>query len=193
MSVSVLICSHNGKAWIAAKLEALAKCEATFPVEIILIDNNSDDGTAQAASVVWGRLGSPFNFRVVFEPRLGLAFARRRGVMEADNDFLVFCDDDNWLSRDYLSIAAQILSDPNVGAVGGQVEPVFEGPVPCFAYSHGYWLALGIQALSSGDVTHNRGYLWGAGLAVRRSDLLTIYRCPVFPILTGRRKQPLHH
>src|SRR5215472_12566 len=186
MSVSVLICSHNGKARIAATLEALAKCEASFPVEVILIDNNSTDGTAQAASAVWAGLDPPFKFRVVFEPELRLAYARRRGVREASNDLVVFCDDDNWLSRDYLSIVVQILSDPRVGATGGQVEPVFEGPVPCFAYSHGYWFALGIQALSSGDVTHSRGYLWGAGLAMRRSDLLTIYRCPVFPILTDR-------
>jgi glycosyltransferase involved in cell wall biosynthesis len=186
MSVSVLICSHNGQARIAATLESLAKCEASFPVEVILIDNNSTDGTAQTAIAVWTRLNSSFKFRVIVEPELGLAYARRRGVMEATHDFLVFCDDDNWLCRDYLSIVVEVLSDPRVGAAGGQVEPVFEGSTPSFAYSHGDWLALGIQALASGDVTHSRGFLWGAGLAVRRSDLRMIYECPFFPISTGR-------
>jgi glycosyltransferase involved in cell wall biosynthesis len=155
-------------------------------VEVILIDNNSSDGTAQTAREVWGRLQSPFDFRVVFEPELGLAYARRKGVMEARCECLVFCDDDNWLSQDYLSIAAEILSDLKVGATGGQAEPIFDGAVPPFVYSHGQWFALGIQAISSGDVTHSRGFLWGAGLAVRRSDLLSIYRCPVFPIVTDR-------
>jgi glycosyltransferase involved in cell wall biosynthesis len=186
MSVSVIICSHNGKARIAPTLEAIAKCEASFPVEVVLIDNASSDGTAQRACDIWKRLDTPFKFRVVVEPELGLAYARRRGVLEACYEFLLFCDDDNWLSPDYLSIAAEILSDPRVGAAGGQTEPVFEGPVPTFAYSHGHWLALGIQALSSGDVTTSRGYLWGAGLGVRKSDMLTIYQCPVFPILAGR-------
>src|SRR5262249_51860930 len=124
MSVSVLICSHNGKARIAATLEAVSKCEASFPVEVILIDNTSTDGTAQMASAVWGRLDTSFKFGVVFEPELGLSYARRRGVMEARYEFLVFCDDDNWLSRDYLSTAAEILSGPGVGAAGGQIEPV---------------------------------------------------------------------
>src|SRR5262249_15510429 len=159
MSVSVLICSHNGKARISPTLEAIAKCEVRFPVEVILIDNNSTDGTAQTAFDVWGRLDTRFKFRVVVEPELGLAYARRRGVLEANHEFLVFCDDDNWLSRDYLSLAAEILSDPKVGATGGQAEPIFDGAVPPFAYSHGQWLALGIQAIASGDVTHSRGFL----------------------------------
>ena len=46
-------------------------------------------------------------------------------------------------------------------------------------YSHGKGLALGIQALSTGDVTKSLTVLvWGAGLAARRSDLLTVYDCP---------------
>jgi len=186
MSVSVLICCHNSKDRITRTLEAVARCEANFQVEVVLIDNYSTDRTAQTARDVWARLDTPFRFRVVSEPKLGLAYARRRGVLEADHEFLVFCDDDNWLSRDYLSIAAEILADPKVGATGGQAEPIFDGAVPPFAYSHGDYLALGIQAISSGDVTHSRGFLWGAGLAVRRSDLLSIYRCPVFPIMTDR-------
>jgi hypothetical protein len=66
-------------------------------------------------------------------PGPGLAYARRRGVMEAAYEYIVFCDDDNWLAPDYLSIAREILFDPKVGAAGGQAEPEFEGPVPAFA------------------------------------------------------------
>lgn len=185
MSASVIICSHNGEARISPTLEALARCDAKFPVEIILVDNASTDGMAQTARQVWTQLDSPFDFRILLEPRQGKTYAQRTGTIEASHEFIIFCDDDNWLFPDYLTIAAEILSDPKVGAVSGQAEPVFDGPVPSLVYSHGYWLALGIQALSSGDVTDSRGHLWGAGLAVRRSDLLTIYQCPGLPILTG--------
>jgi glycosyltransferase involved in cell wall biosynthesis len=185
MSVSVIICSHNGRARISSTLEALAQCETKFPVEIILVDNASTDEMAQTARAVWERLGSPFEFRIIFERQLGKSYALRRGAKEARYELVVICDDDNWLSPNYLSLVIDILADPSTGAVSGQAEPVFEGPVPSFVYSHGYWLALGIQALSSGDVTHSRGYLWGAGLALRRSDLLTVYQCPGLPILTG--------
>jgi glycosyltransferase involved in cell wall biosynthesis len=184
MSVSVVICSHNGESRIAPTLEALAKSEVGFPVEVILVDNNSTDGTCRTAREVWERLSPSLKLRIVQEPQLGLAYARRRGVKEAAYEYIVFCDDDNWLAPDYLSVACEILSDPKVGAAGGQAESVFEGPVPVFAYSHGFGIALGIQALSSGDVPS--GYLWGSGLAVRRSDLSTVYRCPVLPLVTDR-------
>lgn len=186
MSTSVVICCHNSESRIAATLQALAKCEASSAVEVILVDNGSTDSTTRIATSAWERAGKPFCLQVVTEPRLGLAYARRTGVFNAKHDIIVFCDDDNWLAPDYLMIVADALSDPKVGAVSGQADPIFEGPVPSFVYSHGYWLALGIQALSTQDVTESRGFLWGAGLAIRRRDLFTIYQCPSLPILTGR-------
>jgi glycosyltransferase involved in cell wall biosynthesis len=182
--VSVVICCHNGERRIAQTLAALARSESKFPVEAILVDNNSTDGTSRTAREVWERLKPPFRLLIVHEPQLGLAYARRRGVMEAAYEYIVFCDDDNWLAPDYLSIAREILFDPKVGAAGGQAEPVFEGPVPAFAYSHGFGTTLGIQAISSRDI--GSGYLWGSGLAFRRSDMSTVYRCPVLPLATGR-------
>jgi glycosyltransferase involved in cell wall biosynthesis len=185
--VSVLICCHNSAARITPTIEALTRCNTTFPAEIVLVDNDSTDDTVATARAAWERLNNTsFRFRIVSEPELGLAYARRKGVREASYECVVFCDDDNWLSPDYLELVVEILSDPTVGATGGQSEPVIEGPIPTFMYSHGSWLALGVQSLSSGDVTDSRGYLWGAGLAARRSDLLKIYQCPAFPILTGR-------
>jgi len=182
--VSVVICCHNGERRIAHTLEELAKSEVKFPVETILVDNNSTDSTSQTARNAWEGLKHPFSLRIVHEPRLGLAYARRRGVNEATYENIVFCDDDNWLAPNYLSIAREILSDPKVGAAGGQAEPVFEGPVPAFAYSHGFGTTLGIQAISTGEVSS--GHLWGSGLAIRRRDLAGIYRCPVLPIVTDR-------
>jgi glycosyltransferase involved in cell wall biosynthesis len=185
--VSVLICCHNGAARIGPTIEALAQCKTNFPAEIVLVDNNSIDGMVACAQAAWERTGNTsIKFRIVSEPELGLAYARRKGVREAKYECIVFCDDDNWLSPNYLEVVVDILSNPAVGAAGGQAEPVTEGPIPVFLYSHGSWLALGVQSLCSGDVTRSRGYLWGAGLAARRSDLLMIYQCPVFPILTDR-------
>jgi hypothetical protein len=183
--LSVIICSYNAQSRITPTLEALAKCEAKFPVEVILVDNNSSDQTVPTARAAWERLACSYQFRILNEPRPGKYFAQKTGVIEACHEFIVFCDDDNWLSVDYLSRAAEVLSCPTVGAVSGLAEPVFEVPPHPFVYSHGSWLALGIQALSSGDVTHSRGYVWGAGLGARRSNLLKIYQCPGLPILVG--------
>lgn len=186
MSTSTVICCYNSETRISATLEALSKCETRSPAEVILVDNGSTDNTTSIAEKAWERAGNPYTLRIVTEPQLGLTYARRTGVFNAKHDIVVFCDDDNWLAPDYLMITGEALSDPKVGAVSGQADPIFEGPVPSFVYSHGHWLALGIQALSTGDVTESRKFLWGAGLAIRRKDLLTIYQCPSLPILTGR-------
>jgi glycosyltransferase involved in cell wall biosynthesis len=186
MSLSVIICTYNGASRIQPTLQALANCEAVFPVEIIVVDNNCTDGTADVAAKVWAENGnSAYVFRIVCEPQPGLGFARRAGVLAAHGDIIVFCDDDNWLASDYLTIAFDIMRDERVGAAGGQSDPVTEGRAPAFLYSHGAAYALGVQALESGDVTA-RGYLWGAGLIVRRSDMSALYGCPNFPALSGR-------
>lgn len=187
MSVSVVICTYNGALRIRPTLQALSRCVADFPVEIIVVDNNSTDGSGLLAEQIWAECGNnDVAFRVVNEAEPGLSFARRAGVRAAQGDLVVFCDDDNWLSADYLTVAVEILLDPAIGATGGQCEPQIEGPIPTFLYSHGNGYALGVQALVRGDVTESRGYLWGAGLTARRADLLRLYECPGFPVLSGR-------
>jgi glycosyltransferase involved in cell wall biosynthesis len=94
--MSVVICCHNGKARIGATLEALAKCSARFPVEILLVDNGSNDGTSETAVEVWKRARAPMTLRVVPEPKPGLAYARKRGVLEAAHELVVFCDAPAW-------------------------------------------------------------------------------------------------
>ena len=185
--VSVVICCFNSVDRLPATLSALARCSATFPVEIIVVDNNSNDGTGSSVEALWKEIGNPaFNCRIVAEPHPGSAFAKRAGVHAAKYDVIVFCDDDNQFAHDYLERAMEIMRDPTVGAAGGQCEPVITGTVPTFIYSHGAGFALGVQALQSGDVTEERGYLWGAGLTIRRGDLLSLYACPSFPVLCGR-------
>ena len=185
MSVSVVICCHNSQGRIERTLQALSECRGDFAIEAILVDNASTDDTVEEARSVWNRLRNPFDLRITSETTPGKAFAQRTGTKEARNELIVFCDDDNWLAPDYLIVTKQILSDPRIGAASGQAEPVFEGEAPTFAYSHGNWLALGIQSLHTEDVTDTVGYLWGAGMAVRRADLMKIFECPALPILSG--------
>ncbi|MCC5022266.1 MAG: glycosyltransferase [Candidatus Synoicihabitans palmerolidicus] len=63
------------------------------------------------------------------EPKLGLTSARRRSAAEARGTLLVLVDDDNVLSRDYLSQALALATKhPQVGAFGGSSVPNFETP-----------------------------------------------------------------
>ena len=131
--------------------------------------------------------------RIVTEERPGHSFARQAGVKSASSELIVFCDDDNWLDPSYLQNAFLIMSgDKSIGALGGWSKAAFDDDaiVPeWFARAKdGY--AVGAQANKSGDVSE-RGYLWGAGLVLRKSLYLIITH-PSFPLfLTGRIGQKL--
>ena len=185
---SILICTYNGAAQIERVLTALAELNSETDHEIILVDNCSNDGVAAVASATWDRIGRPsIDFRVIFEPTLGLSAARRAGIRAATRETIVFCDDDNLLAPNYLEIAASIMADETIGAAGGPNTPVTAGEIPPLFFSYAAAYSVGAQALASGDVE----VLWGAGLIVRRALLARLYDIPGFPILVGRRGSAL--
>jgi glycosyltransferase involved in cell wall biosynthesis len=185
--VSVVICTYNGSRVIQPTLEALSRQKFSGAAEIVLVDNNSDDGVVDVATRFWdGLTASRLPLNVVRESQAGLAFARRTGVRAAKYDTIVFCDDDNWLATDYLACAGEALTDPSIGAVGGASTPVSDGELPPFFFSYAFHYAVGSPDLDVGPVDNGRGWLFGAGLIVRRADLLKIYDSPEFPTLTGR-------
>ncbi|MBK6904811.1 MAG: glycosyltransferase [Saprospirales bacterium] len=59
--VSVVVCCYNSSARLPATLEHLAhqSLPAGLPVEVIVVDNNSKDRTAETALGEWERLGNP--------------------------------------------------------------------------------------------------------------------------------------
>ena len=188
-SLTVIICCYNSKDRILDTLFHVAAQRVRDVVQwqLVIVDNASTDGTAEIARAEWDRIGSTASLRVVFEPQAGLANARVAGLMATDSPVVVFVDDDNWLEDGYLDRAYSILvNDPSIGAVGGQSLAVCEGNnPPDWFHRHAGSFAVGRQAQSSGDITC-RGYLWGAGLAVRADVLRSILHAGVRPLLVGR-------
>jgi glycosyltransferase involved in cell wall biosynthesis len=68
------------------------RSDARYAVEVIVVDNASDDDTRQVAQIEENRLG--INLRVVNEPQLGISSARNRGIESATGDVIIFIDDD---------------------------------------------------------------------------------------------------
>jgi glycosyltransferase involved in cell wall biosynthesis len=185
---SVVICTFNGAARIEPVLTALAGLNGGAGHEIVLVDNCSTDGVAAIASALWTQVGHPsVDFRVISETTPGLSAARCAGVRAATRDVIVFCDDDNLLSSDYLEVAASILADQTIGATGGPNTPLADGDMPPLFFSYAALAAVGAQALASGEIDQ----LWGAGLVVRRKLLVELYDTPGFPLLIGRRASAL--
>jgi len=167
----VILCCYNSSKRLPDTLTHLANQEfnTAIPWEIILVDNNSRDNTLSVAEGTWRLLKGTASFKTVIENKQGLAHARRRGIDESRFDYLLFCDDDNWLEKSYIENAFEILeNNPTVGMAGGWSEAVLEGEPPEWFERYKGSYIVGRQAPKSG-ILSNRTYLWGAGLVMRKS------------------------
>jgi len=126
MRTSFLLCGHNSRPDLIRRvLEACQKQEELGPVdEILMIDSGS-------ASPLQIPEGLERRVRLVREEAPGLARARVRGIRESRGEILIFVDDDTVLAPNYLQEARRILRErPYLGAIGGQLLPEYEGPLP---------------------------------------------------------------
>jgi glycosyltransferase involved in cell wall biosynthesis len=183
--VSVIICCHNSSNLLPNTLEFLLRQVVDVPWEVVIVDNASTDQTSSVARRLWPQ-GTPVPLRVVQEPQLGLAYARIRGIMEARYEFLTFVDDDNWLEPGWVQTTYEVMLDhPEIGALGGIIEPEFESTRPSWFGPVAYLYATGPSDEPSGDVTEKH-MLCGAGLTVRQSALRDIGEKGFRPISVGR-------
>jgi GT2 family glycosyltransferase len=164
--LSVIICCHNGASRLAPTFAHLRAQEPPgVQWEVLLIDNASTDGTVAAARSYWK--DGPAPLRVVAESRLGTRYARERGFLEASYSFIGFVDDDNWVARNWVRAAYEVMSsDPRLGAVSSIRIPACEVPLPCwFDRYHGPYAILTQQEF---ERMHEPPlYLPTAGLCVR--------------------------
>ncbi|MFI6647741.1 bifunctional polysaccharide deacetylase/glycosyltransferase family 2 protein [Streptomyces sp. NPDC050529] len=113
--VSVIVPAYNEKECIAHTLNSLAS--STHPIEIILVDDGSTDGTPEIAE----SLGLP-NLRVVRQENAGKSAALNNGVRQARYDIVVMMDGDTVFEPDTVHRLVQPFGDPAVGAVAGNAK-----------------------------------------------------------------------
>ncbi len=192
-SFSIVVCAYNAAARIGETLRYLALLR--YPVnqfEIIVVDNNSNDATSDIALGTWRTLNSDFSFRIVVEEAQGLSNARKRGIFESKGEYIVFCDDDNWLGAEYLKHADETLAGrKDIGVLGGQGIPVTDADAfPNWFYTYANDFGVGVQAMQSGDIS-GRGYVWGAASIIRRKPLIDSFLGGCEFLLSGRKGSSL--
>lgn len=192
--VSVVICCHNSE-WRLPKTLAHLVAQRAHPDikwEVIVIDNASTDDTSPTAESSWPR-NAPALLRIIREPRLGLSYARYKGIEEAKYEIVSFVDDDNWLCPEWVQTVSEIMRDnADVGACGGRSEAACEEEAPWWFGDYAKDYAVGVQAEITGDVTFTRGYLWGAGLSVRKSAWSHLQSIGFTSLLTDRQGRALN-
>lgn len=181
--VSVIICSHNPREDYLDRVIAGLKAQSLVrrKWELLIVDNASSAPLSDGWDLSWHPVA-----RHVREERLGLTWARLAGIDIAAGDVLIFLDDDNVASGDYLEKAVDLFQrDSLLGVAGaGQLEPEFEEP-PENTLSE-YLRFLAIRSVSTdvlkGDAASGP-VPWGAGLCVRaavaRAYAKEVRACPI--------------
>ena len=186
--VSIVICCHNSRERLGETLRHLAGqiVPETVPWEVIVVDNGSTDDTAAVAEKTWPVTTAPL--RVVRELKLGLSYARACGMREARYDFISLVDDDNRVGHDWVRLVAEIMTaQPKAGACGGVSVAACEVNPPAWFAGFARSYAVGEVAPAAGDVTWTKGYLWGAGLNIRRHVWQQLHAQGFAPLLSDRR------
>lgn len=97
LDLSVVICTYNGMERLPRVLDCLLAQVGLEQQawEVIVVDNNSTDGTAQVVDAYRQRWPQPIPLRYAFEARQGAGYARQHGVKIACGSLVTFLDDDN--------------------------------------------------------------------------------------------------
>ncbi len=123
--VTVVIPAFNEAPFIARKIQdTLAQAYPVDRLEILVVDDGSTDGTADAALAA----GGGRHVRVVTQPtRGGKSAGLNRGVEEAAGEYVVFSDANGSLSPGSLEAIVEAFDDPRVAVVSGRKMPVGTG------------------------------------------------------------------
>jgi len=130
MLFSVVICSYNRREHLLASVDCvLGQTLAADRYEVIVVDNCSTDGTAEAIGAL---VEQHPNLRYVYEARLGLATARNTGWHAAEGTYVAFLDDDARAETNWLETAQGLIerNPVNLRCVGGPIHPFYTSSKP---------------------------------------------------------------
>jgi glycosyltransferase involved in cell wall biosynthesis len=192
IGVSVIICCYNSSSRIIPTLEYLARQRVASPIpwEVIIVDNASTDNTIELVNNTWEKNNLSVPLKIEEQPIQGLSFAREKGIEKAQYEYLLFCDDDNWLDENYIQNVFSIMnSNDRIGALGGYGTPYFEtAPSRSILKYSGYY-ATGLQGEGTGEVTYP--HVYGAGCTCRKSAIEHLFKSGFKYQLTGRNGDKL--
>lgn len=94
--ISVVIPVHNGAAYIRKALDSVVLQD--IPLEIIVVDDASDDGLREVLELFVKEAGDGISFKYLRNGTgRGVAASRNRGVRAASGEYIAFLDcDDSW-------------------------------------------------------------------------------------------------
>ena len=98
--VSAVVCTYKRPEYLRAMLPGVcSQCDDPAVFEVIVVDNNSADDTAE---IVAGLQRTFSNLRYCVEPNQGVAHARNRGWQVARGTYVAYLDDECSVPAEWL-------------------------------------------------------------------------------------------
>jgi glycosyltransferase involved in cell wall biosynthesis len=169
MNITVILCTYNRCQELVQALLSIAASRLPEPVvwEVLVVDNNSSDGTREVVEGFCSRY--PGRFRYLFEPQQGKSHALNAGIRATQSEILVFADDDAVVDPDWMWNLSSSLRGGEWAGAGGRIVPVWPKPIPS-------WLDTGDPRTMGPFVAFDQGTAagpltrppYGANMAFRR-------------------------
>ncbi len=117
--VSIIVLTYNSKNFLQSCLESISNLEYEN-FEVIIVDNNSTDGTKQKLSEI--KLTKPIQTRIILNSEnLGYNLGNKIGIDNAKGNFIAIVNPDVTLKQNWLQNIMKILkNNPEVVSVSGR-------------------------------------------------------------------------
>jgi GT2 family glycosyltransferase len=118
--ISFVIPAFNQDAFLSRAIDS-ALAQSHTPVEVIVVDDGSTDGTATVLADYKERP----NVTIIRQANAGLPAARNRGLASSRGEFVCFLDADDYLAPAFAArLRAPLVEDPRVGFAYSDVQRV---------------------------------------------------------------------
>ena len=161
MRISIVIPAYNEQYHLPFCLEAISK-QTYKPYQVIVVDNNSTDKTAEIAL--------SFNFvKLIRENKQGIVYARDTGFNAASGDLIARIDAETIIPPDWLKKIQKIFISQKYAAVSGSVS-YYDAPFKRL----NYYTDLFFRSKIAKTLNSSVGYLYGCNMAMERSAWETV-------------------
>ncbi len=146
--VSIIIVNYNVKEFLANCIESIRRSSGDLSTQIIVVDNQSTDGSKEFLQTHFGDLTYIWN-----EKNVGFGAANNQGIHIADGEFILLLNPDTILQENTLQVMLDFMREnPEVGVSGckivnpdGTFAPESRRSVPTL--SNSMYKTLGLSSL----------------------------------------------
>jgi glycosyltransferase involved in cell wall biosynthesis len=160
-AVSVVVPTRNRAEYLSVTLASIRSQELDVPFEVVVVDDGSDDATADVAAAA----GAAYHRHATSR---GPNAARNTGIAASSAPLVALVDDDIRAPEGWLAaVVAGAERHDWAEALGGPIHASLEGPAPrgCGRES------APITTLDLGPADREAKFVWSANMAVRRSAI----------------------